>query len=371
MNNLIKATSSLMRQDEHTKMITTARAVFALGSSEVDEAALEYNLKNIITTGQRDAFFSFAESELTYMQREDELKRFQKNTRLEKFNIVCRKFNQEIRLAEKDNVKVNLIPVKLSAEEQFYTSLKGKLTGSLRNMRALRDMAAVKREYHKMIHLKDMMSLGLDETDFSILSMAITRVIEKGENRGFSKDQKSPEKNEADVFIALMQDGGMKKVISDEVNVRLLSLAKRRDAINAMVSDRKTEALMRIDISMEDMETRKETIFSKLETVYAYVYSNRTKDWSTIKTWDAFMLIRDDGTKTKAFSDKEIKALEMMGGWDNVIKIVDQDRLEREVSKVFKIAREERAIQKAEGVMSQSQIDATRAMRNITASKKM
>jgi hypothetical protein len=229
-------------------------------------------------------------------------------------------------------------------------------------------MAKFNKEHYKKIHLKDMEKIGLDNTDYSILSILLKTEIEKGESSGIDPAEISNEKQEAGVFISLMQEGKVKGLISKEIDRRLLSLGKRRDAITRLNAVDNTEALMRVDQQIEEMRQRKESLFSKMDEAYTFVYQHKTKDWREIKKWSVFVII-DPITKkkTQAFTDKEVKALDLIGDWDDIITIMDQGKLEKAVSRAFTLAKEARA--KERGI--ENKHDITHMLTSLSNSKRI
>jgi len=330
MDLIVRETSRRMSVEDKMKMIVLIKGLFGLSDSDIVDATLEYQLKSIITGEQRDALLSFIDSELNYLQQEEERSSFQRYNRLEKFNLVLRKFNREMRIAESREPKTPELLQKLSVEELFYTTLKGKLEASLKNMRALRDKAAASREYYKMVNPDDMKKLGLDDVDYSVLFHAMHRKIKEIKNSNIPDC-----KQEAQALIMLMESGELRRYLRDEFDARIIKLSARKSTISDIFDRDVSGVLAKIDVQISDMEKRKDTLFSKMDEVYEFVQTNFHFDWPSIKTFDNFMIVSSDGTKSKAFSEKEVKAMELMGGWDNIIKIMDQGRLKREVIRIF------------------------------------
>jgi hypothetical protein len=324
MNNLVMANGKIMNKAEKDNFLILVKSIFAIGANEIDAVAIEHNLKGILTKQQKEAFIDFAESELVYMQRQEERSNFQKNNRLEKFNIICRKFNQEVRLAESKYSNKPLLQDN-SVEHRFASTLDKKLKSALRDMRAIRELVRRNQEHYKKIHFTDIESI-VDTTDYSILSTILA--------------SNNPDNQvQADTFITLVNTKKIDDLVDAEVDRRCLNLARRKDMILKMKAD-SNEAVMRVNLLIDDMRKRKTSLKHKVRELYEFVSTNRLRNWEDSKKLEHFMTIDPEtGKKVKTFSDKEINALNHIGDWDKIIRIIDQDTLKEAVYAAFKQAK--------------------------------
>lgn len=319
-----------------SKFFKSVQMMFSLTSEH--EEHISYSLRLIDTKERMSEFKSFAEGELNELYDREQIDKFTRFTRLEKFNIVTRRFNRELRIKERDKKQEVPLLAPMSHEDEFLSGLKGKLKGAIRNMRACRDLAAANRERYKLLDKTLLMrEIGIDQIDVSIIQTAIREASKDDKN--ISDKERDEGKYEADKLCQLYENKMLASALNKEANRRILMLKARKDSVMSMFSSSTSAVEQRIDESILDIEDRIESILEKEKKIYETVHSFRNKDWGKLKDWEMFKLVNENGQKTNAFSKREIAALEAMGGWDNIIKIFDQDRLDREYKKAAAIAR--------------------------------
>ena len=205
--------------------------------------------------------------------------------------------------------------------EKFKHELKSKLIHSVRNMRAIRDFAEASKERAKMLQRDELKSLGVNNLEFSVIYRVVSDELEKT----YAPDVDTVKK-EASMLVTMHKQGTLIPAIEQELSMKALKLANRVDYLVEHKSS--FEAQERFKNQIEDIKKLKEKTLSSIDYVVDSTEKKLQRDYNDMKKWSSFKSILPDGTRVPAFSNKEINSLEMMGGWDEIIKIIDQGRFD-------------------------------------------
>ena len=321
--------------------LLTVKGVFSLTDNDVHPDYLTQALSTSVVT-QEDAteFLLYAESELFHIYNKESESNYNRLNRAEKLNMVVRKFNTLCRTRSKENRDLDVKQIAESPYDKFLKTLSQKLKGSLRNMRAIRDMAAIKRETSKMVQFKPLEEIGVTREKFILLYGALTKILDKSYASDFDTS-----KEEAKTLIDAHKDLRLSKHIDIEIKIRVSKLASRVDLLSE--ADGKMEAIERFKYSIKEWKEVGEELKLELDSIVSFVDKNLNTDYNQMKDWASFKYIDSEGNKVPVFTSKEISAMEKMGGWDSIIKIMDQDRFEREFKKAWSISSNKTKMDKA------------------------
>ena len=297
---------------------TEVRVTLGLIDNNDTDVAIQIATKNIKTREQADKFMQVMDQELDFFVRQESESGFQKYNRLEKLAHIGRLWNRDFTPKPID------IPKDLTAIEsplaQFSRVLISKLNGAVINMRAARDESAINREKAKTINKELILeTLGMSYLMFSVLESITIDV---------------PLKEKAKYLCDLFKDGSLGYLCYtrleehlNKVNERIETLKENSPKIDT------TDLLLASNNAKDDINDLSENLRLMIIELEKRLDTDYKK---TMCRWEKFKAKDENGNITPLFSQKEINALEQIGGWDNVIKLHDQGIVDKAISSAAK-----------------------------------